>query len=204
MLKMKGLTKNEEIFYRKLKKQYLDDIDFATRNNKDVQALRDILCMIDSLAGLFTGREDSGVEESWFSFIDRVMKDSKNLNITNLELHFPNLKIYSYSRTERINRRKKNQIENCCALLYSIFRTGVVHDGILPDTFYLTRTSTELWEIEEDDGEYSIGLNVLKLKDALEDAISRFEQSFDNDQERARRFKERYRFLQDRYIVKKT
>jgi len=199
------MTRQEKNFWNKFKKQSLDDIEFLIKNNKDISALRNILCMIDALAGFFTGRKDKGVEKSWFSYIDRVMKRVKNLNIKGSNLYFPNLKIYSYHRRERnTGSRKKQNIENCCALLYSIYRTGVIHDGMLPVSFFITKTNNNVWIIRKGDKQYKIGIDVVRLSDALRDSIERYEKSFESDPKRIKNFRKRFQFLKGKYIFRKT
>jgi len=201
---MNELTKEEKTFWKYLKDEIITETDFLIKNHKDALALKNILCAIDALAGLFTGRERMNVEESWFSYIDRVMKGVKRVNIKKMNLYFPNPNLYSFHRNER-GSQKKQDIENCCMLLYPIYRTSVIHDGVLPTSFFITRkeANDNIWLIDNTNSDYKIGLNILELFDALKDSIYRFEKSFDNDKERIKNFRKRYKFLNSSYILKK-
>lgn len=204
---MNKLTNEEKIFWENLKKEIISETDFLLKNSKDALALKNILCAIDALAGLFIGRGNNKVEESWFSYIDRVMKEVKKVNIKKLNLYFPNLKINSFHRNERrMQNSKKLDIENCCMLLYSIFRNSVIHNGILPDNFSIIRSGAngDVWKINNVNSDYKIGLNILELFSALKDSINRFEKSFDNDRERIKNFRKRYNFLKTSYILEKN
>ena len=203
---MNKLTKEEKIFWENLKKEIISETDFLLNKNKDALALKNILCAVDALAGLFVGREKNGVEESLFSYIDRVMKEVKKVNIKKMDLYFPNLSLRSFHRKERgIQNHKKQNIENCCMLLYPIYRTSAIHDGVLPASFFITRegTNSNIWLIYSSNSDYRIGLNILELFDALKDSIERFEKSFDNNKERIKNFKKRHNFLKNSYILKK-
>jgi len=201
------LLKEEEEFWENLKKEIISETDFLIKNHRDALALKNILCAIDALAGLFVGREKNNVERSWFSYIDRVMKETKKVNIKKMGLYFPNLSLDSFHRSERAtqNRKKKN-IENCCMLLYPIYRNSVIHNGVLPSSFFITRqkTNDNVWLIENTNSDYKIGLNILELFSALKDSIHRFEKSFNNDKERIKNFRKRYDFLKNNYILKKN
>ena len=89
-------------------------------------------------------------------------------------------------------------------LLYPIYRTSVIHDGVLPTSFFVTRQKTNgnVWLIDKTNSDYKIGLNILELFVALKDSIYRFEESFENDKERIKNFRKRYNFLKNSYILK--
>ena len=203
---MDRLSKDEKLFWDNLKKEINSDTAFLLKNKKDELALKNILCAIDALAGLYVGREKNGVEKSWFSYIDKVMINVKNVNIKGMRLYFPDLSIlYSFHRNERGTRDyKKQDIENCCMLLYPIYRTSAIHDGVLPGSFFITRQKTngKVWLVDNAVFDYKIGLNVPELFNALRNSIKRFEESFSNDEERVKYFRKRYNFLKDRYILK--
>ena len=91
-------------------------------------------------------------------------------------------------------------------LLYPIYRNSVIHNGVLPTSFFITRQETEgnVWLINNTNSDYKIGLNILELFSALKDSIHRFEKSFNNDKERIKNFRKRYDFLKNNYILKKN
>src|SRR3989344_1719010 len=104
------LLKEEEEFWENLKKEIISETDFLIKNHRDALALKNILCAIDALAGLFVGREKNNVERSWFSYIDRVMKETKKVNIKKMGLYFPNLSLDSFHRSERTTQKTNDNV----------------------------------------------------------------------------------------------
>lgn len=203
---MDKLSESEIFFWNNFKNEALSDINFLLKNKKDHIALKNILCAIDVLAGLFVGREKNVVEESWFSYIDRVMGECKKINLKKMGLHFPNLKIPSFHRNERERKfKRKKDIENCCALLYPVYRTSAIHNGVLPESFFITResASSNVWIVNKSKSGYKIGLNILELFDALKKSMNRFEKSFKNDPNRIKNFRKRYNFVKSSYLIEK-
>lgn len=201
------MDKPEKEFWEKFTAQNLNDIEFNLNHGRDEAALKIILCFIDALAGFYVGRRDKdSIEDSWFSFIDREMKGVKKLNLKNLKLRLANIELYEYKRNQRNVKKKIQIIENCCSLLYSIYRNISIHDGFWPDNFILFRSkNNSVWLVIYDNlTEFRIGLNIVEFYKELQKTVKNFTPQLNNkNSERYKKFKIRYDELKSKFKIQK-
>lgn len=197
----------QKTFWKNFTERSLEDIKFSLKHGREVATLTLMLCFIDALAGFYTGRRDSSVEESWFSFVDRKLKNTKRLNLGRLRLKFGSDVLYSYIRRQRVSKKKSSEIENACALLYSIYRAGLVHNGHLPKNFGITRRDTPaVWcvSFKPKIDDTIIILNIDGLYLDVKSSVDNFSQELEGDvADRREKFERRYDFLLNHYQLEK-